>query len=359
MQNQYFVLLQLIFKMNKLKEKSNYEKMDFNKNVTTWMSIFMFIPFLLVSQTETSEFTEKGVSNTYKKIKLDGKVAYVHSETGKVLSKSEYFVMHGTPSHSAGHGHSHDDEFDHFKYYWESDKVNPYKDVVVTTPFKIEFDQNTFTHPVDHEIEVTSRYGRRKRRPHRGIDLNLVTGDNVRTVLPGKVRFVGYSSGHGKTVIVRHVNEIETVYAHLSDYKVKENDIVSEGQIIGLGGNTGRSTGSHLHLEVRYKGVCIHPEYVFNFDGSRTIRGSELWVSNAWKTPRFHSAYKKSEVTCLHTQEDAIASEKAEPRYHKVRSGDTLGHIARRHHLGVSEICKLNRIRKTSTLKIGQILRVR
>jgi len=317
----------------------------------------MLIPFLLVSQTETSEFTEKGISNHYKKIKLDNKVAYLNSATGKVITKSEYFVKFGTQSSGDGHGHDH--EFDLFHDHWESDKVNPYKDVKLNTPFKIEFDQNTFTHPVDHEIEVTSRYGRRKRRPHRGIDLNLVTGDNVRTVLPGKVRFVGYSSGHGKTVIVRHVNEVETVYAHLSDYKVKENDIVAEGQVIGLGGNTGRSTGSHLHLEVRYKGVCIHPEYVFNFDGSRTIHGSELWVSNAWKSPRFHSAYKKSTVKSLATEEEAIASEKAEPRYHRVRSGDTLGHIAMRNHMGVSEICKLNRISKTSTLKIGQRIRVR
>ena len=324
------------------------------------LSILLLLPFISIGQTQTSEFTAKGGAPiTYKKIKLDNKVAYLNSATGKVISKSEYLVKFGTNSQGSEHGHAHKDEFDDFKYYWESDKVNPYKDVVVNTPFKIEFDQKTFTHPVDHEIEVTSRYGRRKRRPHKGIDLNLVTGDKVRTVLPGKVRFVGYSSGHGKTVIVRHVNEIETVYAHLSDYKVKENDIVAEGQVIGLGGNTGRSTGSHLHLEVRYKGVCIHPEYVFNFDGSRTINGSELWVSNAWKTPRFHSAYKQSEVESLATEEEAKAAEKAEPRFHKVRSGETLGHIAMKNHLGVSEICKLNKIRKTSTLRIGQILRVR
>ena len=333
--------------------------MILDKHFTTFLSIFLLIPFFLVAQPQVSEFTAKGATApTYKKIKLDGKDAYQNSHTGEVITKSEYFVMTGG-AHSHAADHKRDEAFDHFRFYWETDKVNPYKEVVVKTPFKIEFDQKTFTHPVDHEIEVTSRYGRRKRRPHRGIDLNLVTGDNVRTVLPGKVRFVGYSSGHGKTVIVRHVNNIETVYAHLSDYKVKVNDIVSEGQIIGLGGNTGRSTGSHLHLEVRYKGVCIHPEYVFNFDGSRTIRGSELWVSNAWKTPRYHSAYKQSEVKCLHTHDEAIASEKAEPRYHKVRSGDTLGHIAMKHHLGVSEICRLNRIRKTSTLKIGQVLRVR
>ena len=76
--------------------------------------------------------------------------------------------------------------------------------------------------------------------------LTLVTGDFVRSVLPGKVRFVGYSRGHGKTVVIRHANEIETVYAHLSAYTVKENDKITEGQILGFGGNTGNSRGSHL-----------------------------------------------------------------------------------------------------------------
>ena len=177
--------------------------------------------------------------------------------------------------------------------------------------------------------------------------------------MPGKVRFVGYSSGHGKTVVVRHANEMETVYAHLSSYGVKENEIVSEGQVIGLGGNTGRSTGSHLHLEVRYKGVCIHPEYVFNFDGSRTIRGTTLWVSNAWQSPKFHNAYRKSKLTPLFTEEEALAAQKAEPRFHRIRKGETLGHIAVRYGMGVSEICRLNGISKKSTLRIGQRLRIR
>jgi len=249
--------------------------------------------------------------------------------------------------------------YDSFADHWEGDRVNPYRDVVLPSPFKIEFDQTTFTHPIDGNIRVTSRFGRRRRRPHRGIDLDLVTGDKVRSVLSGKVRFVGYSRGHGKTVVVRHANEIETVYAHLSEYSVNTNDIIEEGQVIGLGGNTGRSTGSHLHLEVRYKGVCIHPEYVFNFDGSNSIRGAELWVSKGWKSPRSHSAYRKSEVTPLLTEAAAIAAEKAEPRFHRVRSGETLSHIAQRYHLRLSEIYNLNRISKNSILSIGQIVKVR
>lgn len=323
------------------------------------LGLLFFIPTFSYSQVEASPSEKQNSSKVvFEKIRLDGKVAYLNSETNEIMTKSDYFLRFGGELEADDHGHHHG-EFDDFHDYWMSDKVNVYKGVKLPTPFKIEFDQSTFTHPVDHEIEVTSRYGRRRRRHHRGIDLDLVTGDNVRTVLPGKVRFVGYSSGHGKTVVVRHMNEIETVYAHLSEYKVAVNDIVSEGQVIGLGGNTGRSTGSHLHLEVRYKGKCIHPEYVFNFDGSQTLRGTELWVSNSWQSPKFHSAYRKSKVKPLFTEAEAVAAQKSEPRFHKVRSGDTLGHIAMRYHLGVSEICRMNGISKRSTLRVGQRIKVR
>ncbi len=248
---------------------------------------------------------------------------------------------------------------DYSNDHWSSEKVNPYRDVKLSTPFKIEFNQNTFTPPVYGDMVITSRFGKRRRGPHRGIDIDLVTGDKVRSVLEGKVRFVGYSRGHGKTVVVRHANDIETVYAHLSAYEVNVNDIVSEGQLLGLGGNTGNSRGSHLHLEVRYKGVCIHPEYVFNFDGSNAIRDTELWVTNGWKDPRAHSSYRPSKVAPLKNQKDAITAQNNEPRYYRVRKGDTLSHIGIKYGLSVRAICKLNGISQKSTLRIGQLLRVR
>ena len=287
----------------------------------------------------------------FEKIMLDGKVSFRNESTGEVISQSKYIELCEADIH---------DDHDHINYdYWDCHKINPYKDVVLPTPFKVNFNQTTFTPPVDHEMVITSRFGRRRRGPHRGIDIDLVTGDNVRSVLPGKVRFVGYSRGHGKTVVIRHANEIETVYAHLSAYTVKVNDEISEGQIIGLGGNTGNSRGSHLHLEVRYKGVCIHPEYVFNFDGSNTINGQESWVTNGWKSPRLHSSYRKSKVKSLTTEEEAIAYQKNEPKYHKVKRGDTLSEIARAYSLRLSEICSLNSISKSSILRIGQLIQIR
>lgn len=319
----------------------------------------MLIHVFAYGQVEDSLLVEQDTAKfSFAKAMLDGKVAYRNEKTHQFISQSEYLLLR-----DAGLVQIDPDEnpmeYDGFTDHWECDKVNPYRDVVLPTPFKIEFDQSTFTHPVDNDIVVTSRFGRRRRRPHRGLDLDLVTGDVVRSVLSGKVRFVGYSRGHGKTVIIRHANEVETVYAHLSEYAVNVNDIIDEGQIIGMGGNTGRSTGSHLHLEVRYKGVCIHPEYVFNFDGSQSIRGSELWVSNGWRSPKSHSAYRKSKVIPLLTEEDAIAAQKAEPRFHRVRSGETLSHIAQRYHLRLREIYNLNAISKNSILSIGQIIKIR
>jgi len=289
---------------------------------------------------------------------LDGRVAYMNPATKKVLTQWEYMIQFENNDIGGGPEIEHE-EYDLFHDSWASDKVNPYRDIRLTTPFVIKFDQKTFTHPVDHDIVITSRFGRRRRGPHRGLDIDLVTGDIVRSVLPGKVRFVGYSRGHGKTIVVRHPNEVETVYAHLSDYAVKEDDIVKEGQILGMGGNTGNSRGSHLHLEVRYKGIAIHPEYVFNFDGSKSIRGKDLWITNEWKNSKFHNSYRKSEIKPLLDEEAAIHAEKNEKRYHKVRKGDTLYGIALKHNTTLKEVCKMNSISKSTILSIGQVLRVR
>ena len=319
--------------------------------------IFSF-PLVLMSQVDiTTDDLEISENLYFKKISLDGNVAYMNELTNEIISREEYEVLCASVMDVIiNEPKEHKTEIED---YWSSDKINPYKGVKLTTPFKIQFDQKTFTHPVDHDIVITSRFGRRRRGPHRGLDIDLETGDFVRSVLPGKVRFVGYSRGHGKTVVVRHANEIETVYAHLSAYTVRMNDTIPEGQIVGFGGNTGNSRGSHLHLEVRYKGVCIHPEYVFDFDGEQKIRGTELWITNAWQSPKKHSSYRRSELTPLHTEEEAIAAQKAEPRFHKVRKGDTLYAIARRNSLRVKEICEMNGITQKSILSIGQLIKVR
>jgi len=109
---------------------------------------------------------------------------------------------------------------------WDTITYNPYPTQFRKDPFLIDFIDSTYASPIDRKKVITSRYGWRRNRPHKGIDIDLVTGDNVMTILDGVVRFASYSKGHGKTVVVRHYNGLETVYTHLSSYSVKANEAV-------------------------------------------------------------------------------------------------------------------------------------
>ncbi len=250
------------------------------------------------------------------------------------------------------------DSLNHLIYSqnWDTTTVNAYRDVHNSFPFEVSFTDSVYASPISKKHVVTSRYGWRRGRPHRGIDIDLVTGDSVFSILSGKVRYVGYSSGYGRTVVVRHDNGLETLYAHLSGYKVKKNDIVKKGQVIALGGNSGRSRGSHLHLETRYKGTAINPEYLLNFKNDLTIRGKNLWVTRDWARAYYHSSRRQSKLVTLDTYDKAIAYKKRKRKVYIVKSGDTLSGIAYKNRTSISRICKTNKIRKTTTLKIGQRL---
>ncbi|WP_075343921.1 M23 family metallopeptidase [Tenacibaculum agarivorans] len=239
---------------------------------------------------------------------------------------------------------------------WDTIHVNAYRNSKVKFPFEIKFSDSTYASPIPKKHVITSRYSWRRNRPHRGIDIDLVTGDSVFSILPGKVRYVGRSSGYGKTVVVRHHNALETVYAHLSGYIAKKNDIVTKGQAIALGGSTGRSSGSHLHLETRYKGIAINPEYLLDFQSDCKIRSKNMWVTRDWATTYYHSPRKQSKLVTLDSYEKALAYKKRKRKVYIVKSGDTLSGIAYKNHTSISRICKTNKIRKTSTLRIGQKL---
>jgi murein DD-endopeptidase MepM/ murein hydrolase activator NlpD len=124
--------------------------------------------------------------------------------------------------------------------------------------------ENDFIKPVCGVI--TSEFGWRKGRPHLGTDINLKTGDPVKSAFAGKVRIARFNASYGNVVILRHENGLETVYAHLSKLLVKENEDVECGKIIGLGGNTGHSFGSHLHFEVRFLGKAIDSREIIDYE---------------------------------------------------------------------------------------------
>jgi len=241
---------------------------------------------------------------------------------------------------------------------WDTKKFNPYKGNIEKKPFQLQFTDSTYASPVGRKKVITSRYGWRKGKSHKGIDIDLITGDNVMAMFEGVVRFVHYSTGHGKTVVIRHYNGLETAYAHLSKYVVKVNDTVKKGQIIGIGGTTGNARGSHLHLGVSYKGNYINPEYLFDFGKENKIRKQNFWITKHWVTAHFHTSRKQSNLFYYNNYEEALASQKKQNkrRIHIIKQGDTLSEISNKYRVSLVKLCKTNGISKRSILKIGKKL---
>ncbi|WP_239000351.1 M23 family metallopeptidase [Hyunsoonleella ulvae] len=241
--------------------------------------------------------------------------------------------------------------------YWINTVYNPYKYAKdLKFPLKLTFEDSTYASPIKKKKVVTSRYGWRWGRPHKGIDIDLVTGDSIFSMFDGVVRMARYTRGHGKTVVVRHYNGLETVYAHLSVYGVKENDSVVKGSYLGKGGVSGNSRGSHLHLVVNYKGTSINPEYIFKFDEENTIRAQEIWVTQKWTQPLAHNSKRQSKIKPLLTEEEALASLIKQRSIYIVKPGDTLSRISKRNEVTIASLCKVNTIQRNSVLRIGQQL---
>lgn len=218
--------------------------------------------------------------------------------------------------------------------------------------------QNDFVIP--HAGYVTSRYGYRKGRYHNGIDIGLNTGDTVRAAWSGKVRYAKYNDGgFGNLVIIRHENGLETFYAHLSKNIVFPNDEVKAGDPIGLGGNTGRSFGPHLHFEVRFYDAPLNPEEMIDF-AAKQVKDPNLLVHRGLFRPGAKPSDYYEDHGHSHTENvAAVVRPVATKKYYKVRSGDTLSEIAAKNNTTISKICKLNGIRETTTLQIGRSLRVK
>ena len=238
---------------------------------------------------------------------------------------------------------------------WDTTVFNPYKDVKKQYPLHVSFEDSTYASPINRNKVITSRYGWRNRRPHKGIDIDLITGDEVMSMFDGVVRYVNTHAGHGKTVVVRHFNGLETVYTHLSRQSVKVNDTVQKGQVVGHGGATGNARGSHLHLEVLFQGVAIHPEYLFDLSNEDNIvRTNNIWIPQKWTTAYRHNSKRQSNIEVCTSEAEAIESKQDEIKLYTVRRGDTLSRISNKYNVSIASLCKENSIRKTSTLRIGQ-----
>ena len=192
---------------------------------------------------------------------------------------------------------------------------------------------------------IAGHYGPRKhRRMHRGVDLGLCHGEG-RTIVAAfagkvvKVRNQGRRRGYGRYVILDHGNGLTTLYAHLERWKVNVGDELQAGDVIGIGGNSGRSFGAHLHFEMRYNGVYINPETVFDFE-----EGTFRDVSITLDTEQLENA------------EAEYQKEIGKNKFYKVRRGDCLGKIAHKYGTTIEHIKRLNNL-KSNSIRPGQVLR--
>lgn len=192
---------------------------------------------------------------------------------------------------------------------------------------------------------ITSNFGWRPKfnRMHHGVDLSLHTGDTVRAAISGTVERIAYDhEGYGHYVVMTHPDGMETLYGHLEYALVGQGQPVYAGQPIGIGGNTGNSTGPHLHFEARLGGVAVDPTLIFDFYG-RTIYYAEERPIEKPKSPVFSHQSKslKKESTYI------------------VRYGDTPESIARQAGISVMRLCQLNMLQQTEPLQIGRMLKLK
>lgn len=210
-------------------------------------------------------------------------------------------------------------------------------------PDSFRIDLRNYVMPTP-SVKVTDIFGYRpnRRRVHQGLDIKVQTGDTIYAAFDGKVRITSYQRrGYGHYVVIRHNNGIETLYAHLSKKLVEANDNVKAGDPIGLGGNTGRSSGSHLHFETILMGKSLDPALMFDFKNQKMTGESYL--------------YRRPGSKYIENGQVKIAG--PEKKYHKVRSGDTIERIARKYGVSQRRIFELNGLKSNSIIRPGQQLR--
>lgn len=184
---------------------------------------------------------------------------------------------------------------------------------------------------------LTSYYGWRDKRMHKGIDIDLNKGQPVVSAFDGKVRVAERNKGgFGNLVIIMHANGLETVYAHLSKIKVKKGQVVLSGQLIGLGGNTGRSHGSHLHFETRYKGYALNPLLFISYNQNKLYHYS---------------------ITVKKVKKDLVAYP-ANAEMHKIEKGQSWRIISKLYNVPLAKLKELNGSKACYYLRPGTSLRI-
>ena len=194
--------------------------------------------------------------------------------------------------------------------------------------------------PITHEALIGSKYGIRDHRLHRGVDVNVIKDEPVVAALPGKVIMSKYNSGgYGHYVLIEHDHGIQTLYGHLSERLLKIGDYVYPGDIVGLAGNTGKSSAAHLHFEIRYGDINIDPETIVDFPKWELKKGVDR-VS------------KKKILNAHYNMQRKLQKENA----YIVKKGDSQGDVAKWFNISIPALCRLNNLKQGAPLKVGQKL---
>ena len=242
--------------------------------------------------------------------------------------------------------------------YDEWENLYAHRETAMPDSFRI--DLRDFCMPTPSRV-ITSNFGPRWGRQHKGLDVKVYIGDTIRAAFSGKVRIVRYEArGYGKYVVIRHYNGLETIYGHMSAQLVKEDQEVRAGDPIGLGGNTGRSTGSHLHFETRLCGVALNPALMFDFRNQDVTADFYTYKKSTYSSESAQATLLRGVAggsSSSSYSSASAASKYSATRLHKVRKGETLSSIARKHGTSVAQLQRINHLGGRAKLRPGQILK--
>lgn len=265
------------------------------------------------------------------------------------------------------------------KYYksWDTLSVRRYSEVPIIIDEAISlplFNDNSTGFVMPVEGTFLSPFGSRGRRVHAGVDIKLEAGDPVGAAFDGVVRMARRYSGYGNCVVVRHFNGLETLYGHLSKIKVKVNQQVKAGDIIGLGGHTGHASCNHLHFETRFQGKAFNPKQLINFDNyslvsdtftiTKTTYGLSRDYLPSILTSDINADYKNDKTDLKAESSKSLKSSKSSKsskskKFHTIKSGDTLSAVSRKYGVTVKQLCSINGIKPSKTLQLGTKIRVK
>jgi len=191
---------------------------------------------------------------------------------------------------------------------------------------------------------IISRFGPRRGRMHYGTDIRMSKGDTIVAVESGTIVRSGWGTGFGNIIIIKHQNNIETYYGHMSKLIKRKGEKVKGGEAIGLAGSTGNARGPHLHFEIHENGKAYDPEIVYDFKKNK-IRDE---------------AQSEESLVAVHKilRPKGYGNKTAVPEFYTVRKGDSLWRISRKYRMSINTICQLNRISENDILRIGQPLRL-